>query len=156
MPAYKPRTAIGVMLDCRTDRYVTKTDIASVKVCHVQEIVMATRHNPEQRLNSRGKLGDCTVTTQQIPALALATTDIAHTRVSHKRKKSQKETLIPYIPQLLKQIGISQALRERIAAMEPATGLEIALGQGRMHPLCRREQVNREQGEGAQACEVVL
>ena len=38
-----------------------KTDVTSVKVCHDQEIALATRRNPEQRLNSPGKLGDCTV-----------------------------------------------------------------------------------------------
>ena len=44
-----------------------KTDVTSVKMCHDQVIALATRHNPEQRLNSPGKLGDCTVTTKQIP-----------------------------------------------------------------------------------------
>ena len=67
-----------------------KTDVTSVKVCHDQEIALATRRNPEQRLNSPGTLGDCTVTTKQVPALTLATTDIARTCSVLNKKKAKR------------------------------------------------------------------
>ena len=65
-----------------------KTDVTSVKVCHDQEIALATRRNPEQRLNSPGK---------QIPALTLATTDTVHIRslLTKKKTKGDTKTLHP-------------------------------------------------------------
>ena len=74
-----------------------KTDVTSVKVCHDQEIALATLCNPEQRLNLLGKLGDCTITTKQIPALTLATTNTAHIRslLTKKKAKGDTKTLHP-------------------------------------------------------------
>ena len=69
---------------------MVKTNVTSLKVCHDQEIALATQRNPEQRLNSQGKLDDCTVTTKQNPALVLATTNIAHTRRLLTKKKAKR------------------------------------------------------------------